>query len=83
MVDWVAADGEGTEEIFQGIEDGWPQAEPSMSQVPGGDVGDLSFVRFMSAFEEFDCQRLFKPNWRRTADRRCRSFGISRSQSAS
>jgi alpha-glucoside transport system substrate-binding protein len=24
MVDWVAANGEGTEEIFQSIEDGWP-----------------------------------------------------------
>jgi alpha-glucoside transport system substrate-binding protein len=24
MVDWVAANGEGTEEIFQSIEDSWP-----------------------------------------------------------
>jgi alpha-glucoside transport system substrate-binding protein len=24
MVDWVAANGEGTEEIFQAIEDSWP-----------------------------------------------------------
>jgi len=24
MVEWVAANGEGTEEIFQSIEDSWP-----------------------------------------------------------
>jgi hypothetical protein len=24
MIDWVAADGEGTEDLFQTVEDSWP-----------------------------------------------------------